>query len=511
MTNPWLTLKAFQPSISGEMTLEQRQTAWLMACLKHNSDSLFGRQHAFDNIAGIQDYRNQVPVASYEDLASYIECIARGEADILFAGRAVAFEQTGGSSGGSKLIPYSRASLEDFGNAILPWLGSLIESKEITSGSVYLAISPATRQQEITAAGIPIGLPDGAYLGPLAGRALMELSAVPAWVGEIPQVEEWMLASLYWLVRHRELSLISVWSPSFFLQLLRGLIACQAELIELFSGGGQIAGHQLPEDRSALARLTRYRSDQDSRHLWPELKIVSCWMDGSSRPFAEALQQQLPQVHFQAKGLLATEGVSTIPNRHGQPVLAADCGFYEFLWDDGQARSAWELEPSQDYELLLTTAGGLYRYRTGDLVRYTSLVDGLPVLHFVGRNDLSSDLVGEKLTEAFVAQCLEGIPGFRMLAPVASLQPHYTLITDRSNVELMTSRLSNIERSLMTNPQYAYARKLEQLSPLTLSPHPDPLQVYTTQAARQQRLGDVKVPALLPPTMKVEWFMENGS
>ena len=57
-------------------------------------------------------------------------------------------------------------------------------------------------------------------------------------------------------------------------------------------------------------------------------------------------------------------------------------------------------------------------YRTGDLVRYTGMVQDLPELHFLGRADHSADLVGEKLTEAFVAQCLEDLPGFSMLAPV---------------------------------------------------------------------------------------------
>ncbi|MEN8180070.1 MAG: GH3 auxin-responsive promoter family protein [Pseudomonadota bacterium] len=511
MTNPWLTLKEFSPTEVGGMTLEQCQTSWLTACLKHNRDSLFGRRHAFGGIHSIPDYRNQVPIAGYEAFRPYIERIAQGEVDILFQGKPVVFEQTGGSSGGSKLIPYSTASLADFSRAILPWLGSLVVSHGIASGTAYLALSPATRQPQLTAGGIPIGLPDGAYLGPIAGRALMELSAVPAWVGEIPEVEQWRLASLYWLVRRRELVLISVWSPSFFLQLLRGLTERQAELRELLSNGGQIAGRQLPTDRPALARLSRYLSKQDSRSLWPDLKVVSCWMDGSSRPLAEALQQQLPQAHFQAKGLLATEGVTTVPNRQGQSVLAVDSGFYEFLRDDGEIRCAWELESNQDYELVLTSAGGLYRYRTGDLVRYTGLAEDLPVLHFIGRSDLSSDLVGEKLTEAFVAQCLEGISGFCMLAPVAAPLPHYTVITDNVNANQVASRIPALEDRLMANPQYAYARKLGQLAPLTTAPHPDPLQVYTTQAALQQRLGDVKVPALLPPTMKIELFMENSS
>lgn len=509
MTDPWRTLRALKPADTECIGLEQRQREWLLACLMRNRDTLFGQKHRFDRIDSTQAYRDRLPLHGYAELAPYIEKIARGEADILFQGKPVAFEQTGGSSGGSKLIPYSNAGLADFSQALLPWLGNLVEAYDLNQGSAYLAISPATRQPQQTAGGIPIGLPDGAYLGPIAGQALMELSAVPAWVGEIPEIEAWQLATLYWLVRQPELALISVWSPSFFLQLLWGLIERQAELEALLKSGGWIADRHLPPDRAALDRFTRYHQDQDSRQLWPDLKLVSCWMDGASRPFAEMLRQQLPQAHFQAKGLLATEGVTTVPNQAGQPLLAAESGFYEFLRDDGEARCAWELEPDLCYEVVLTTSGGLYRYRTGDRLQYEGLEAGLPLLRFLGRNDLGSDLVGEKLTEAFVAQCLAEIPGFRMLAPVTAQRPHYTVITESGNTELVASRIAALEDQLRANPQYAYARKLGQLAALTLTPHLDPLQLYTAQASLQQRLGDVKVPALLPPTMKVEWFMEN--
>ena len=435
--------------------------------------------------------------------------MAAGAQDVLFFGRPLAFEVTGGSSGGSKLIPYSAASLTDFSRAILPWLGQLVTTYKITSGSVYLALSPAMRQPSRSAGGIPIGLPDGAYLGPSAGEALQALSAVPTWVGEIPELDQWRLASLYWLVRRQDLVLISLWSPSFCLELLRGLSHHRTSLLEILGDGGQIAGRELSADRQAQQRLIRYLQYQDSRELWPDLKLVSCWMDGASRSFAETLQQRLPHARFQAKGLLATEGVSTVPDRQGQPVLALDSGFYEFIAPDGAVRCAWELDLDHVYELVLTTAGGLYRYRTGDLIRYRGMADGLPILPFIGRSDLSYDLVGEKLTEAFVAQCLAGLPGFNMLAPITGEHPHYTWITDSPLTEQTNRQIERIEQRLRANPQYAYARKLGQLAPLNLTVHPDPLRVYTARAMLRQRLGDVKVPALLPPTMQPEWFMEN--
>jgi hypothetical protein len=338
----------------------------------------------------------------------------------------------------------------------------------------------------------------------------MALSSVPAWVGGISNIAQWQLATLYWLIRRQGLSLISVWSPSFLLQLLEGLEIRRFELIELLDHGGEFAGHSVPTDRQAMARLKTYLKTHDTRRLWPRLKLVSCWMDGTSANMAKALGQRLPHARFQGKGLLATEGVTTVPNRNGVPLLAVHSGFYEFLQEDGEVRCAWELDEQQAYEVVLTTAGGLYRYRTGDQVRYAGRVDGLPELHFLGRCDLTSDLVGEKLEESFAAQCLQGVPGFNMLVPVQTATPHYTVIvasdaaSDKTRIELDV-----IENRLMSNPQYAYARKLGQLGPLTLTRHPNPLGIFTAHASVRQRLGDVKVPALLPPILETELFLED--
>jgi hypothetical protein len=211
----------------------------------------------------------------------------------------------------------------------------------------------------------------------------------------------------------------------------------------------------------------------------------------------------MPGVPVQGKGLLATEGVTTVPDAEGQPVLAADSGFYEFFDDQGGVCSAAELRQGICYEVIMTTSGGLYRYRSGDRVCCEGYAGDLPLLRFVGRNGLVSDLVGEKLTEAFVEHCLDSIPGFRMLIPVRSGEPHYTLLTERRYAERCRNLLPAIELQLMANPQYAYARNLRQLGDLTLTVKDDPLGLYLQHVVQRQRLGDIKVPALYSPNDKL--------
>jgi hypothetical protein len=411
-----------------------------------------------------QAFREQVPVVSYSDVRPWLARIERGEADVLFQGRPVAYERTGGSTGDSKLIPYAAEGLRDFQRSVLPWLAETVKTHRVT-GRIYLSTSPATRQPQ-SIDGVPIGLPDGAYLGEAAAAVLAERSAVPIDVGSIPDVARWRADTLKHLRATADLEIISVWSPTFLLRLLDDL--------------------------------------PDPATMWPCLKVVSCWASGASQPFAATLAGRLPHVHLQPKGLLSTECVVTVPDGAGHSVMTP-YGFFEFECE-GKLLLADELSPGSVHGVVATTASGLYRYRTGDLVRVEgrSIRDGRPILEFVGRGDSSSDLVGEKLTDAFVDACLREIPGFRLLVPERDGEG-YVLATE---VGAPVS-IAQIEARLANNPQYAYARRLGQLKPLRLLQIEHLFDRYVrVQLRRGVRLGDIKPVALRPERT---WTAELGS
>lgn len=479
--------------------VRSRQEAWLFACLKHNQSAAYLVKFGVDDHTSLDDFRKRLPLVAYDDLTKYVERVECGEENVLFAGMPIAFERTSGSSGGNKLIPYTPCSLADFQAGILPWLADVIDGYGIETGCAYWSISPATRPMEITSAGIHVGLPDGAYLGNDVIEAFVELSAVPPWVGSIQSVEAWKISTLYWLLCRNDLELISVWSPTFFLMLLDTLESDHENLANLLEQGGDIAGHELPPNVKALNRLNKYASSRDVRVLWPALKLVSCWADASSRSYFNDLKVRLPHAQFQGKGLLSTEGVSTVPDQTGRPVLAVDSGFFEFLDAQGSSCFAWELQNGSHYEVVMTTSGGLYRYRTGDIVQCEGYTGDLPILRFLGRQGLASDIVGEKLTEQFVAACLDDITGFRMLVPHVQGKPKYVLITDkRTNVD-RDSLAASLEMRLSRNVQYEYARSIGQLDAVEVLSVEAPLKLFMERMTRSgTRLGDIKVPSLRP-------------
>lgn len=496
MNGPWRRLAAMAAPSSSRLGLAERQAHWLRACLERNRDTLFGREHDFASIRDVDTYRRRVPLSDYDGYRPLIERLAAGEPDTLFAGRPVAFETTGGTSGGAKMIPYGMHALADFRTAVLPWLASTVTDHRI-EGAAYFAISPACRRPTALPSGIPVGLPDGAYLGEDVLGVFAEVSAVPPWVGTLTEPADWRLATLHHLLRRPDLELISVWSPTFLTGLLDALDGQADALVALLRAGGEFDGHPVEPDVDAEYRLTSYLRRRESHLLWPRLKLVSAWADATSRPYYERLRERLPHAAFQGKGLLSTEGVVTVPDREGRCLLTADSGFYEFLDEAGEAHLPETLLEGERYEVVITTAGGLYRYRTGDLLRCEGWVEDIPHLAFEGRGGLASDLVGEKLTEAFVGDCLVGIDGFRMLVPRGGPTPGYLLVLDAAVPIDPQATAAEVERRLARNPQYAYARRIGQLAPLTPLPLARPLEHHAERLHREGvRLGDIKPAAL---------------
>ncbi len=433
------------------------QHHWLTSVLARNAHTDYLRQ--FGSPTSVQGFLENVPVTTYEGITPWLDRIVDGEPDVLFTGRPCAWECTSGSSGGSKLVPYTVEGLKAFELALSPWLAGVVPRLS-TSGSVYLATSPATRPAR-QIGHVQLGLPDGAYLGAQWGEWLAKHTAVPIDVANETSMAVWRQRTLAALIAARDLELISVWSPTFLLQLLEDL--------------------------------------PDPREIWPQLKLVSCWASGSSKAPAAQLRSLLPHARMQPKGLMSTECVVTVPDGCDRPTLNPH-GFFEFA-RDAETLLLDELVEGVQYEVIATTASGLYRYRTGDLVACTGRSDsGAPWLEFLGRTGIVSDLVGEKLVEAFVQGALIDVPGWSFLTVQAGGKG-YTLVTNAG----MSVNLAAIEERLKRNPQYAYALLLNQLRPLE---HRQVAGLYDRfvehRLAQGTRLADIKAVALIPDAGWIE-------
>jgi len=145
--------------------------------------------------------------------------------------------------------------------------------------------------------------------------------------------------------------------------------------------------------------------------------------------------------------------------------LAIRSHFFEFLDDNGQLHLAHELVAGGEYQVVVTTSGGLYRYRLGDRVKVNGVLGRTPSLKFLGRVGIVSDQCGEKLSEAFVTRAVREAsspllkpPRFALLAPEQCTGGvRYALFIEARVDGGLGARL---DEALRENPNYRYCAKL---------------------------------------------------
>lgn len=432
----------------------------LRCLLEKHVGTEFGRAHGFGSIRSPKEFREAIPPMNYEDHRSWIERAANGERGVLACGELLGFERTSGTSSQPKWIPLTAGLQEEFARGLAAWFGGWRTRRpEVFAGRAYWALSPAGMAAEITPGGLPVGMAsDAAYFPGAVGARLAEWLVVPGLSGDLSTLFEETAEAL---LATPDLSLVSVWSPTFLLGI--------------------------------DAAVQRRRPGKTWSDLWPKLALASCWADASSAPWIPLLQERLGKVAIEPKGLLATEGITSLPAAvDGSPRLAAECHWHEFIDDTGRFTELRDLIAGRDYEVLLSTAGGLFRYRSGDRVRVTATT-GHPRLRFTGRGGTVSDLVGEKLHESEVLAALleSGGRGFLIAGPS---RPGYELWLED---EALAAGIVDL---LRRNPYFDQALRLRQLEPPRIHRLPAgwPLKLAASLATlRGARLGDVKLPLLI--------------
>lgn len=446
-----------------------------MSLLQKNSRSAYGQAHGFSGIRTAEDYRQKVPVVTYDDLDPWMQRVQQGEAGVLTEEKILLLEPTGGSSGSRKWIPYTETLKRQFQSGIEAWLYDIYKNYPGTDqGKAYWMITPPFSQEELADAGVPVGFDDDAeYLGSFGRRMLARLMVRPA-ITPGMDTEAFYQETLTALVNEPALALLSVWNPGLLLNLLDYLT----------DHTGSIA-QALPRNRSdALGDALR---TGDFRLLWPKLAFVSCWADASAQDDARRLAARLPGAVLQPKGLLSTECMVSFPTReslaHGGMLPAYHTAFLEFS-DGERFFFLHELEKDKEYEVIVTTGGGLYRYASGDRVQVTGRLRDVPLLRFCGRTN-TVDLAGEKMTPGFVENAFSDLDAFYLLSPV---EKGYVLYTSAD------IRPEHAEARLFANYHYRLARRLGQLAPLRVFRITgDAERQYLDQCRRRgQRLGDIK-------------------
>lgn len=489
----------------------------LRSFLRKNARTAFGQEHGLSEECTPAEFASRVPIRNYDDLRPWIERIRQGETRVLTDEPVRRLVPSSGSTAARKLIPYTASMHSELNLAIGPWIFDLYRMHpKAVLGVAYWSISPAIADpfQFVERSSIPVGFDeDAAYLGRWHKRLIDASMAVPSELKHISSTEDWRYITALLLLRRRDLSLVSVWHPSFFSLLMQTILDHWTQLLsEIATGTCAVAKRLPPAARAEIRFRSDPRRSEELRisgplkidQLWPKLRILSCWTDGHAAGAAAELAQSLGSVVVQPKGLMATEGIVSIPFQ-GQHPLAIRSHYLEFQDSAGLVRCSSELQQDHEYNVVLTTGGGLWRYRLEDRVVVDGMVGRTPSIRFVSKSAQLSDYVGEKLSDGFVASVLMKLfheaqtrPSFAMLAPdVDTKESRYTLYINADATEEICAKLDGL---LSANPHYAYCRRLGQLCPPRLFRVSN--DAYRSYCQRLQdmgkRLGDIKPAGLSP-------------
>jgi hypothetical protein len=441
-----------------------------------------------------EEMAQQLPITDYGDYAADV-ALQRESGESVLCGECPRYEPSSGSTQARKWIPYSASLLAEFDGAIGPWLADVGRRHPGTlRGRHYWSLSwlPDELRDLPTE---DLASTDDLELLPWWKRTLLgQVMAVTGDVSRLPTADESIFETLCRLVTAKDLSLLSVWSPTFALELVR----------------------RLSHDRNAVANELRRRGELERadllnswdgslepeflQRLWPRLAMISAWENAGAAPFARQLRELLPHAAFQAKGLWATEGVVTIPFRQQFP-LAINSHFYEFRNLDGeQILPAWELEEGMEVQPLLTAGNGFFRYALDDRMRVAGFLDKCPCLEFRGRLG-GVDLVGEKLDNTVAQLVIDQVnePGdycaIALLGITSGKRPRYRVLAASAagSAEELAHRT---EAALRSVHHYALARDLGQLDPVEAVVRDDIVEYFYRATGRKGLAGGRKVDPL---------------
>jgi hypothetical protein len=346
----------------------------------------WGKKYDYSSIKTAEDYRQRVPVSTYEQLQPYIERLMRGEQQVLWPSEVRWFAKSSGTTNDrSKFIPVTEEALED-----CHYKGT----KDLLS--IYCNLNPDT--QMFSGKGLTIGgshqinqLNSDSYYGDLSAVLMQNL---PFWA-EFIRTPELSVA----LLENWEDKVVKIGRETLN-QDVTNLAGVPTWLIVLFKW------------------MLEHTGKSNMLEIWPNLEV---YFHGgvSFAPYREQFKALIPSDKmWYMETYNASEGFFGITDQPGssEMLLMLDYGIYFEFMDPGDVGQSFpktysldEVEVDRNYAVIISTNAGLWRYLIGDTIRFTSLnpfrfqISGR-TKHFI--NAFGEELIVENAEGALQTACL---------------------------------------------------------------------------------------------------------
>lgn len=320
----------------------------LQDLITHGQYTEFGRKYSFNQLFNIRMFKETVPIHEYDDIKPYIDRIMQGEENVLWNTPVNWFAKSSGTTNDkSKFIPITQESLEDchFQSAkdvLTMYYNNRNESDLLTGKGLVIGGSHQISQ-----------LNEDMQYGDLSAVLLQN---TPIWANWIRTPE-------------LSIALMDEWEAK----------------IE------KMAHHTIQEDVTSISgvptwtlilikRILAITGKQTLKEVWPNLEL---YIHGgvSFTPYRAQFQKLIGEGCSYLEMYNASEGffaAQVSPEDEGMLLFTENGIFYEFMpvAEYGKANPKTiglrDVVVGENYALVISTNGGLWRYLVGDTVQFIS-------------------------------------------------------------------------------------------------------------------------------------------
>ena len=325
-----------QRQVLSRLTAQAAQTEW-------------GKRYDYVSIRDYEDFRNRLPIQTYEDIKPYVERLRAGEQNLLWPSEIRWFAKSSGTTNDkSKFLPVSKESLQD-----THYRGG----KDAVA--LYFRINPDSRL--FSGKGLILG-----------GSHSPNLSSNHSLVGDLSAILIQNVTPLVNLIRipNKKIALMDEWESK--------IEAIANSTVR--SNVTNLSG--VPSWMLVLIKHILEKTGKSTlEEVWPNLEVF--FHGGVAfTPYREQYKQVIrsPKMHY-VETYNASEGYFGTQNDLSDPsmLLMIDYGvFYEFISleevgkEKPRAYCLEEVELNKNYAMVISTSCGLWRYMIGDTVKFTS-------------------------------------------------------------------------------------------------------------------------------------------
>ena len=366
---------------------EELQQKVMQRLVRTAADTEWGKKHDFASIHTYNDFRNRLPIQTYEEVKPYVVRMRAGEQNLLWPSEIRWFAKSSGTTNDkSKFIPVSRESLHD-----THYQGG----KDAVA--IYLGQNPASRF--FTGKGLILG-----------GSHAPNLNSNHSLVGDLSAI---LIQNVHPLVNYIRVPSKQIALMSDFEQ--------KMEAIANSTIGANVTNLSgVPSWMLVLIKHILEKTGKDSlEQVWPNLEVF--FHGGVAfTPYREQYRQIIrsEKMHY-VETYNASEGYFGTQSDPADPamLLMIDYGvFYEFIpleevgKDNPRVLCLEEVELGKNYAVVISTSAGLWRYMIGDTVKFTSkhpykfIITGR-TKHFI--NAFGEELIVDNTEKGLARACAE--------------------------------------------------------------------------------------------------------